>query len=352
MAPLKAPGSNGMPPIFFQHYWSSIGDDVVKAVISCLNSNHISSGLNHTFTALIPKVKSLESIIEFRPIALCNILYKLVSKVLANRLKRILPQIISKSQSAFQSDKAVSDNILVAFETLHHMKTKKYGKVGHMAQKLDMSKAYDRLEWIFLQKIMEKMGFHSIWIGWIMKCIKSVTYSVLVNGEAKGHIIPTRGIRQGDPLSPYIFLLCSEGLNGLIQHAVDVGEVEGVSLCRNGPKISHLFFADDSLLFCRARIEDINTIQEILRKYEKASGQKINSEKTNLFFSKGVPESSKDLFKNLLGVLKIKEYEKYLGLPAVVGRRKKVSINYIKDRVWSKLQVTVFRPLKTTIELT
>ena len=89
-----------------------------------------------------------------------------------------------------------------------------------------------------------------------------------------------------------------------------------------------------------------------MRKYEKASGQKINSEKTNLVFSKGVPESSKDLLKNLLGVLKIKEYEKYLGLPAVVGRRKKVSINYIKDRVWSKLQVTVFRPLKTTIELT
>ena len=149
------------------------------------------------------------------------------------------------------------------------MKTKKYGKVGHMALKLDMSKAFDRLEWIFLQKIREKMGFHSIWIGWILKCIKSVTYYVLVNGKAKGHIIPTRGIRQGDPLSPYLFLLCLEGLNGLIQHAMDVGEVEGVSLCRSGPKISHLFFANDNLLFCRARIEDINTIQEILRKYKR-----------------------------------------------------------------------------------
>ena len=163
MAPLKAPSPDVIPPIFFQHYWSSIGDDVVKAVLSCVNSNHISSGLNHTFSsglnhtfiALIPKVKSPESISEFRPIALCNILYKLVSKVLANRLKRILPQIIFESQSAFQSDKAISDNILVAFETLHHMKTKKYGKLGHLALKLDMSKAYDRLEWIFLQKIME-----------------------------------------------------------------------------------------------------------------------------------------------------------------------------------------------------
>ncbi|XP_030939909.1 uncharacterized protein LOC115964800 [Quercus lobata] len=111
MAPLKAPRPDGMPPIFFQHYWESIGDDVVKAVISCLNSNSIEPGLNHTFIALIPKVKSPEFVTEFRPIALCNILYKLVSKVLANRLKKVLPHIISDSQSAFQSDKAISDNI-------------------------------------------------------------------------------------------------------------------------------------------------------------------------------------------------------------------------------------------------
>ena len=104
------------------------------------------------------------------------------------------------------------------------------------------------------------MGFHSTWIGWILECVKSVTYSILVNGEPKGHIIPTRGIRQGDPLSPYLFLLCSEGLNGLIEHAVDRKYIEGVSLCRNGPKISHLLFVDDSLLFCRARVRDVEKI--------------------------------------------------------------------------------------------
>ena len=119
-----------------------------------------------------------------------------------------------------------------------------------MALKLDMSKAYDCLEWVFLQTIMEKMGFHSTWLAWILECIKSVTYPILVNGKPKGHIVPTRGICQGDPLSPYLFLLCFEGLNGLIEHAVDGKHIEGVSLCRNGPKISHLFFADDSHLFC------------------------------------------------------------------------------------------------------
>ena len=104
----------------------------------------------------------------------------------------------------------------MAFETLHHMKTKKFGKKGHLALKLDMSKAYDRVEWVFLERIMLKMGFNSKWVGWILECIRSVTYSIIVNGELQGHIVPTRGIRQGDPLLLYLFLLCSEGLNGLI----------------------------------------------------------------------------------------------------------------------------------------
>ena len=337
MAPLKAPEPNGMPPIFYQHYCESIGDDVATNVLSFLNLGKLASSLNHTFISLIPKVKSPELVTQFCLIALCNILYKLVSKVLANRLKKVLPHIISKSQSAFQSDKVISNNILVAFKTLHHMKMNKTGMVEHMALKLDMSKVYDRLELIFLQRIMEKKGFHPTWVGWIMECIRSVSYSILVNGEPKGHIVLKRGIRHGGPLSPYLFLLCSEGLNGLIEQGVVGSEIEGVTLCRNGPKISHLFFADDSLVFCRAQVEDVKKIQEVLYKDERASGQKINSNKTTLFFSQNVLGSVKESIKNLLGVLEIKEYEKYLGLPTMVGRNKKASLNYIKDRVWGKL---------------
>ena len=146
MAPFKAPGPDGMPPPFYQHYWHLIGDDVAKAVIFCLQNGHLPPELNQTYLTLIPKVKNLEKVYEFRPITFCNVLYKLVSKVFANRLKKILPHIISETQSVFQSDKAISDNILVAFETLHHMKTNKSGKNGFMAMKLDMSKAYDRVE--------------------------------------------------------------------------------------------------------------------------------------------------------------------------------------------------------------
>ena len=165
MAPLKTSDPDSMPPIFYQHYWKNIGDDVTKAVLFCLNTNKIPTGLNYTHLTLIPKVKNLVKVSDFRSIALCNILYKIISKVLANRLKKIMPCIISEFQSAFQSEKVILDNILVAFESLHHMKNKKTGKCGSMAMKLDMSKAYDRVEWEFLMKIMERMGFHSRWRG-------------------------------------------------------------------------------------------------------------------------------------------------------------------------------------------
>ena len=153
---------------------------------------------------------------------------------------------------------------------------------------------------------MEKMGFNRRWVNLISKCISTITYSILVKGEPKGNIVPSRGIRQGDPLSPYLFLLCSEGLNALIQHAVNEDKIRGYSLCRYGPKISHLFFADDSLLFCCAQISDIYAIQEILELYEKASGQCINKEKTTLFFSKTVSMAVKNDIKNFLGVPEIK----------------------------------------------
>ena len=130
MASLKVPGPDGMPPIFYQHYWDSIGDDVSCVVLSCLNLDSIPASVNHTHITLIPKLKNLERVSDFRPISLCNILYKLISKVLANRLKNLLPHVVSESQSAFQSDKAISDNILVAFETLHYMKIKKGGRRG------------------------------------------------------------------------------------------------------------------------------------------------------------------------------------------------------------------------------
>ena len=243
MEPLKALGPNGLHPLFYQKFWNTIGDDVSTAILNCLNSGFIPPSINHTFITLIPKVKSPTVVSEFRPIALCNVIYKLDSKVIANGLKKVLPHLISESQSAFQSNKAISDNILVAFELLHHMKTQKSKKADFMTLKLDMSKAYDKLEWRFLIEIMKKMGFCDAWVNLIYGCISTVSYSVLFNREPKSDISPTKGTRQWDPFSPYLFLLCSEGLNRMIQQAARDNVIRGFSLRKNGPKITNHIFS-------------------------------------------------------------------------------------------------------------
>ena len=141
-----APGPDGLPPLFFKQYWGKIGREVTDAVLAALNSGIIPTQLNHTFITLIPKVHSPRKVSEFRPISLCNVLYKLIAKVLANCLKPLLPKVISETQSAFMFERLITDNILIAHETLHYLKERRKGKMGYMALKLDMSKAYDRVE--------------------------------------------------------------------------------------------------------------------------------------------------------------------------------------------------------------
>ncbi len=229
--------------------------------------------INHTHITLIPKIKNPESVTDYRPISLCNVIYKIASKVLTNRLKGILSAIVSESQSAFVPGRLITDNILVAFETLHHMHHQRKGKQGSMALKLDMSKTYDRVEWKFLERVMQQMGFHPKWVTLMTECISTVSYSILINGAPHSFIKPSRGLRQGDPLSPYLFLLCAEGFHSLIHKAQLTGDLKGVSISIRGPKITHLFFADDSLLFSKASVQDCDRIQAILHVYEQASGQ-------------------------------------------------------------------------------
>ena len=158
-----------------------------------------------------------------------------------------------------------------------------------MALKLDMSEAYGRVEWTWLENIMRKMGVHQKMIEVIMRCITTVTYSIRINGQTRGRIVPSRGLRQGDPLSPYLFLFCAEGLLALLRRATERQNIHGVAVCRRAPRISHLFFADDSLVFCRASLEECNELQRIFTVYEAASGQQLNKAKTTLFFSKNTP---------------------------------------------------------------
>ena len=306
-------------------------------ILNVLNSNMSMTEINKTNITLVPKIKNPTKMTDFRPISLCNVIYKLISKVLANRLKVILPFIISENQSAFLSGRLITDNVLVALELMHYLEHKKEGKDGFATIKLDMSKAYDRLEWGFIKLVMIKMGFHEKWVELIMHCITSVTYSILVNGAAYSNITPMRGLQQGDPISPYIFLLCVDDFSSLIHDVARNHKISGVSICKGCPKITHLFFADNSLLFCKANSQECQNLVNILQLYEAASGQKIHADKSSVFFSSNTPNERRSEVLNLLGPMQDTHHKKYLGLPSIIGKSKVEIFAEIKKRVERKL---------------
>ena len=332
-----------MNALFYQKHWDIIGQDIGRVVIDFLNNGELTSRegletINQTNLVLIPKKQSPSSAKDFRPISLCNVIYKIISKVLVNRLKCWLPQIIDENQCAFVPGRMIFDNIIVAHETLHAMQKRRHGKHGSLAVKLDMSKAYDRIEWRFLQGVMETMGFSAKWIGLVMNCVMSVSYSLVVNGKQSGRIIPYRGLHQGDPLSPYLFLLCAEGLSKLLKSATQAGLIHGIAAARRGPKISHLFFADDSLLFCRAEREECNKVVEILDCYEKASGQIVNTDKSGILFSSNTGDEDKITSMDILNIHRPMNQDIYLGLPLLFGRSKKRAFRALKEKIGSRIQ--------------
>ena len=170
-----------------------------------------------------------------------------------------------------------------------------------------------------------------------MECVTSLSYSILINGKPYGNLLPSRGLRQGDPLSPYLFLLCAEGFTALLEKAVQERRINGVSICRRAPKLTNLMFADDSLLFCQATLSEVSVITEILQVYAGASGQSINLEKSSLYFSGNTPLEQKQAIGSTLGVKEVVRFESYLGLPTLIGRGKYQTFSYIKDRVWKKI---------------
>lgn len=218
------------------------------------------------------------------------------------------------------------------------MKQKKKGEDGEVALKLDVSKAYDRVNWSFLKKQMQQMGFSTKWISWVMLCVSTVAYSVIFNGDHIGLICVKCGLRQGDPLSPYLFLLCVEGLSYAINKSAEGGRLSGCKIHALAPAVTHLLFADDNFLFCKANIEEVQELKLILERYEMYSGQAINFQKSGIYFSANVRLDKQQNIKDLVGVYSDLIEGCYLGLPSLIGRSKKQVFNFLKDRLWTKIQ--------------
>ena len=269
--------------------------------------------LNATFMVIIPKKVGAEDLGDFRPISLVGSLYKWLTKVLANRLKKLVGKVVSKAQGDFVESRQILDAVLIANDAIDSVFK---NNENDIFCKLDIEKAYDNVDWYFLLTVMQKMGFGEKWIGWIKWYISTASFSVLVNGTLTGFFQSSKGLRQGDPFSPYLFVIAMEVFSSLLKRVVDGGfmsscRVQGRS--EEGVQISHLLFTDDTLVFCQASQDHLTYLSWLLIWFEAVSGLRINLEKNELI-PVGRVENIDDLALNFgcrVGSLSFT----YLGLP-------------------------------------
>lgn len=337
LAPIKAPGPDGFSAVFYQKCWHILKTELSQKICKMLNDGQLEEGINDTDIVLIPKVKNPGRLQEFRPISLCNSVGKIISKMLANRMKTVLPDIISESQSAFVPGRNISDNYLIAHEVSHFINTRLKQKTGFFSLKTDMSKAYDRIEWDFLKGMLMAFGFPDKWVQLIMHSIGSVKYRIKINGSRSDFVIPQRGLRQGDPISPYLFIICAEWLARKIYEYQGVGRFNGIQISRGAPLVSHLFFADDSIFFSKATEANANILGSILLEYQGLSGQAVNLSKSEVVFSRNVDMVARSGIMKVLGIKQAESHSKYLGLPLCFGRRKADLFRYLIERTWQKV---------------
>jgi hypothetical protein len=272
----KAPGLDRFSLAFFQACWDVLKQDIMAVFEDFHARGRFEKSLNSTFISLIPKVSGALELKDYCPISLVSGIYKIISKVLANRLRLVMNKIISIPQNAFVKGRQILDSVLIANETMDfRLKT---GEPGLLC-KLDMVKAYDHVSWDFLLYMLRRCGFGQKWCSWIEFCISSASFSVLINGSPAGFFNSSRGIRQGDPLSPFLFVIVMEAFSRMVKALTDHSLFSGFAVGARGGEqilISHLLFADDTLVFCGASRDQVQAIGNLLICFELVSGLKVN----------------------------------------------------------------------------
>lgn len=334
--PWKSPRPDGLHPGFFQKSWEITGNSILVVIRDIFATGLIPSPINHTFLCLIPKDKSPETVHHFRPISLCNTILKILSKALVTRIRPFLRDLISPFQSSFLAGRSGMDNVIIVQEVIHRFRSFK-GSKGAMIIKLDLEKAFDRLKWDFIRKVLTFFNFPPLWIGIIMSIVSTSSLSILLNGNVTDTFHPTRGIRQGDSLSPYIFILCLEYLSLQISAACEAKDWIPFKLSRRGPFLSHLFFADDLVLFARATEANCDCITSILDEFCSISGQKVNLSKSRVLFSSNTPPVTATSLANKLGIPLTNHFGKYLGCPIHHSRPTKQSFQFIVEKIEKRI---------------
>ncbi len=277
----KALGPDGFNVDFFKTCWEIVKYDILDMVKDSRKSKIVLREINEYFIALVPKQENAMTLEIFRPIALCSVVYKIISKVIGNRLKPLLPLLISEEQTRYVEGRKILKNIIQAHEVVHSLKTNK--QIGIIIQ-LDISKSYDKLSSPYIN--LKAYGFDYNWIKLLMALVTSTSYSILLNGSPSRTFRPSRGLRQGNPLSPFLFILMMEGLGRMINSAKEEGRIKGIKLTQNGDTMTHQQFVDDTMLQGTPIFKEAKSFKKILDDFGMATGMEVSLTKSKVFLFK------------------------------------------------------------------
>ncbi|GJV73341.1 RNA-directed DNA polymerase, eukaryota [Tanacetum coccineum] len=328
----KAPGPDGFTFGFYRRFWYLIESDVYDAVRYFFTYDDIPKGCNSSFIALIPKIPDANLVKDFRPISLVGSLYKIIAKIMANRLVGVLGDIVSEVQSAFIADRQILDGPFILNEVLQWCKVK---QKHALIFKVDFEKAYDSVRWDFLDDVLSKFGFGGKWCKWIQCCLRSSRGSIIINGSPTEEFQFGKWLKQGDPLSPFLFILIMESLHLSFQRVVDAGMFQGMKL-GGSVNLSHMFYADDAVFVGQWCESNITTLVHVLECFYRASGLKINMSKSKIM---GVHVNSDKVKRAALklGCLVLKPPFLYLGSSVGGSMSRTHAWSEVVDRVKKRL---------------
>ncbi|VFQ97942.1 unnamed protein product [Cuscuta campestris] len=314
----SAAGPDGYIGAFYKAAWTIICTDLLAMVHAFFLGHDLTRPLTHTSIVLLPKKSNPVTFADFRPISLCNYCKKIITKIMVVRLASVLPRLLSPHQSGFVAGHSITDNILLAQEMCHGMRVDNEDVI----LKLDMMKAYDRVSWYFLMSVLRRFGFSETWIDLVYRAISNIWYPVIINGIREGFFQSTRGLQQGDPLSPSLFILSTEVLSRSLARLYADPIVARFTQPRDAPHIHHLAYADDIVIFTSARGDTLERVRAVLRSYEQISGQAVSLPKSAFFMHPKalapVLERVRDTLECSLDVLPFT----YLGCPIYHGRKR------------------------------
>ncbi|XP_058725811.1 uncharacterized protein LOC131597115 [Vicia villosa] len=330
----KSAGLDGYSLEFYKRFWVVIREDVLRLCNDFHDKGTLVKSITSSFLALIPKNNNPQNLGEYRPICLVGSIYKIISKILAARLKEVIDTLVSNNQTAFVPGRNKMDGVLLVNELLDWMKKKKRGSI---LLKVDFEKAYDSVSWQYLKEMMMRMGFGERWMKWMDSCIFKSHISVLVNGSATKEFKVNKGLRQGDPLSPFLFVLAMEGLTTLVRKSIEVGDFKPFKYGEED-YADILQFADDTIILGKSSCDNLWSLKVLLRGFELVSGLKINFAKSNII-GVNVGDSFLNAAKAFLSCNKGSIPFKFLGIMVGESHRKKKVwaevINKIKGRLSS-----------------